>query len=312
MDNYSYEILSLLKDQYLKSVGNKKFQISQSGNDISARQFYLETLEDNLIEPMSEEVKCKYECGSGNELKDKMKALRSSSAMTYNIFGNNPKLALFDNRIGKGIYKIEYEKQFHTLNSFVKGMPANLDVFLYSEENKEAVACEMKMAEWILNKPTGLKEAYLIEKNYIDEISSTTFIPIAKKLVEITNNNGVYLNKLKRYDALQMFKHTIACYNASKSKSYKVNKLTLVNCVWELSSINNLNVSDKTKEKYKKEVAEEKLQFDIFYNTIINNAKHLFKTIGVDFDIKYYSLEDFIKIINLSNEEKAYLKRYIF
>lgn len=127
---------------------------------------------------MSETFKCKYKCGSGNELKYKMRALRSSSAMTYNIFGNNSKLVIVDNRIGKGRYKIEYEKQFHTLNSFVKGMPANIDVFLYSEENKEAVACEMKMAEWILNKPTGLKEAYLIEKNYIDEISSTTFITI--------------------------------------------------------------------------------------------------------------------------------------
>lgn len=37
MNNYSYEILSLLKNQYIKTVGNKKFQISQSGNDISAR-----------------------------------------------------------------------------------------------------------------------------------------------------------------------------------------------------------------------------------------------------------------------------------
>ncbi len=64
--------------------------------------YYFDRLEDNLIAKMSEEDIGDYRRGSGNELDGKMKALYSSSAMTFNVFcnkKNNRKVNIIDNEI---------------------------------------------------------------------------------------------------------------------------------------------------------------------------------------------------------------------
>ena len=47
------------------------------------------------------------------------------------------------------------------MNSNSNGRPANLDAFLYCDYKKEAIACEMKMTEWLFDKPGKLRNAYL-------------------------------------------------------------------------------------------------------------------------------------------------------
>jgi len=139
MDKYTREIMNLLKDNFEQVVGIREFQMCSE-----ARSYYLADLSDNLCKPMEENALKAYGQGSGNEIASgKMNALRSSSALTYNLFDNKPAYVRNnseDLRIGSGVYSVEFEKQYHTLKPAVPGNPANLDAFLYCEETAEAIS----------------------------------------------------------------------------------------------------------------------------------------------------------------------------
>lgn len=91
----------------------------------AAHLYYFKELNANLLHEMSNRVYHYYNEGSGGELKKrirkgvklppKMLALKSSSAMTFNIFGNgdaNGNITILGNEYGLSIgkYKLEYEK----------------------------------------------------------------------------------------------------------------------------------------------------------------------------------------------------------
>lgn len=316
MDSFSFEILSLLKKKFIGSQAYQ-FQVDGNSRNLSPRQFYLKNLNDNLFGCMNDSVKAQYQEGSGNELEDKMKAIRSSSAMTYNIFGNTGTISICgDKNLGKGKYTVEFEKKLHTLNSNSNGRPANLDAFLYCDYKKEAIACEMKMTEWLFDKPGKLRNAYLNPANYDDENAALVFIKAAKSLIDTQNSHTPgfptrekYAGKLHRYDAFQMFKHTLACYNECKRPSTSIKKLTLINCVWEIPC--SLELTETTKEKYEMAVKEEHDQYQLFYSAM-QPLKAVFQSINVDFDICYYSVMDFVNILEISKTHKEYLKRYTF
>lgn len=310
MDNYSYDILSALKEQYIAICGQKAFQIQDGGANISARQFYLKELNDNLIEPMSEKVLHAYSKGSGNELSNKMLALRSSSAMTYNLLGNGFVNFRGDDSIGAGRYEVSFEKQLHTLRKSKGGLPANLDAFLYCKENQEAIACEMKMTEWIFNRPCTLRNAYMMPDNYDNLMAATAFIEAAKNIIDpqVTAVTQ-YVSAFRRYDAFQMIKHALACYNACQEQISSIKKLTLINCVWEFPDINVLKLNNRM--HYKMQLLQEHQEFDVFY-VAIQPIILLFWEAGIVFDIRYYSLSDFMKTMSLSDNTKQYLKRYTF
>ena len=153
MDAFSYEILSLLKSGYLAAGERDDFEVHDIGPSFSARQFYVTRLEGNLIHSMDTQHGEEYRRGSGSELDDKMRALRSSSAMTFNLLGNGPVNVLWNGSWGS--YEVSYEAQLPTR---AIGLPANLDAVLGNKEH--VIACEMKMLEWLLSKPGVLKSAY--------------------------------------------------------------------------------------------------------------------------------------------------------
>ena len=114
MDKYTRELMTLIKENFKDVIGDKNFQ-----NNSDARSFYLVDLVDNICEPMGDKALRAYGQGSGNEIASgKMNALRSSSALTYNLFGNAPA------KIGDKEYSVEFEKQYHTLKPSVPGKPA--------------------------------------------------------------------------------------------------------------------------------------------------------------------------------------------
>ena len=88
MDAFVFDMLSLLKARFEAAGGASRYQVGEAGRDVSARQFYLARLEDNLVRPLSARHRAEYARGSGGELEGKMNALRSSSAMTFNLLGN--------------------------------------------------------------------------------------------------------------------------------------------------------------------------------------------------------------------------------
>lgn len=308
MTEFEFEILSMLKERYKYPVGENSYQVAETGKDVSKRQFYLKELNDNLIEPMSKEVEKQYLSASGNELDDKMKALRSSSAMTYNIFANTDIEIIGDKHINAGIYTVEYEKGLHTLDN---NRPAHLDVLLDCLESGEAIACEMKLAEWIFSKPGKLREAYLDEKNYIDENKNAkVFIQVAQELSynKELDRDRKLAPKFNRYDGFQMFKHALACYNACSKGELKVNRLTIVNCVWEIPEKQRL--SPLTLKRYDELLRRHHDEYQEF-RQIMNPIILLFEQIEVEVDIIYYNLCDFISLLKLPSKSINYLQRYI-
>ena len=313
MDKYSKEILNILKRKYIEVAGERDFQ-----NTSEAREYYLKDLEDNLYLPMSKGAFAAYGQGSGNEISSgKMNALRSSSAMTYNLFWDEVAEIPVgeDNGIGAGVYNVEFEKQYHTLRADVSNRPANLDAFLYCKLSKEAVACEMKMTEWLFNKPGELRDAYLNPDNYIDPEAGNVFVEVAKDLVlyndyeDPETKKETYPGRLPRYDAFQMFKHAVACYTACvKEEPRAIKKLTLVNCVWTFQNPEQLSL--KYQERYLKEEEAEREEFEQFKSEM-EPVKTLFATKGIEFDIKFYTFKEFLKLFTKTEEELKYLVRYM-
>ena len=313
MDKYTKELLDLLKNKYTEVCGEHKFQCTSE-----MRNYYLEKLDDNLYHPMDETALAAYAKGSGSEMDSgKMQALRSSSALTYNLFWDQ--MAELTNPgnscLGAGTYKVEFEKQFHTLKRSVVGNPANLDAFLVCGKTNEAVACEMKMMEWIFNRPGELKAKYLDEKNYIDEEAGEAFVSAAKELIrtedyeDLETEKASYPSITTRYDAFQMLKHAVACYTAIVAEEpRKIEKLTLVNCAWTLSDPALL--SEKSRERYLREERIELEEFEIF-KAAMEPLKALFKTKGVDFDIKFFKFSEFLALFEKTEEEIEYLGRYM-
>lgn len=306
MDKFTYELLSILKSRLNKS--KERYQVLEMRDHVFARQFYFNDLNDNLAEPMLEKSKKEYRNGSGNELDDKMKAVRSSSAMTYNIFRNA------DVTLAGITYDVTYEKQLYTLKRNVSGNPANLDAFLLSKDENECIACEMKMTEWIFNKPSKLKEAYLKKESYQVEESAAIFIGVAENLIASMNDYDTSVTARKeyecylcQYDAFQMFKHTLALYNGCVNGAVKAEKLTLANVVWEVPFASEL--SSLSLKKYETKLENEHREFQVFYEAM-QPIKKTFKELGVEFEISYCSINDFIRKMELNDEVKHYLERY--
>lgn len=319
------EILKLLKVNYLNALTEiKKDSVPFMADVINLLSqdrikephkyfYYLYALNDNLFESMKPKAYQSYCDGSGSELEFKMKALRSSSAMTYNLFGNYDKVNINGNGFfTDGEYRVDYEKKLKTLKY---GGPANLDVLLTKEDGTEIIACEMKMCEWLFNEPGKLKEAYLNQAKYVHPDSANDFIEIAKKLLKKSTS---------QYDAFQIFKHIIGCYNYCR-KNTNITKITLINCVWMLrdpQSIESTDVRHIYEEKMSAEKAEFKSAFD---DELLNKIKVLFKKFNPKFDfnlqfIEFYNFSNMISYPILKDDKnqkhihhKAYIdKRYNF
>jgi len=300
---FEFEVLTILKDQFMKICGNKPFEVNAVGRMAPKEQFYLEKLGDNLIAPFSPSVQNQYNQGGGNEPLKKMRALRSSSAMTFNIFGNDDAKILNENGVYQ-TYKVKFEKQHKTLKASASKAKANLDALLYNPETKQAYACEMKLAEWLFSSPSDLNVKYENIDCYDHQEAAVVFTPIAQTL-------RTQKASFRVYDANQVFKHTLACYNYCKEMqgtNQEITKLTLLNCVWELP---NPKLIDAHQVNYLKRLKEEH-KGSLDFNNLMQPAIPLFKSIGVDFDIQYISLGDFLKKLNLDQAHRDYLKRYTF
>lgn len=310
-----------------------------------------------------------YSRGSGGELIDartpaKMKSIRSSSAMTYNLLGNHQiELIGPSERLSKGLYKVEYEKQLYTLRNNLQ--PANLDAYLYQEAADEAIFCEMKMMEWIFNPPNGLKEAYLDLKNYFgfdteakESISHTAFINMIHMLKKemptyletvkyepmmaagkpVLNRNGKprkvgikgEVHRFFRYDAWQMYKHTLGIYNMTSQKTKNeivsltrksavqtkqtvkmlpnLKKVTLVNVVFEPGR--NLFMGE-LKDYYEALLEKEHKDFETFRDCLHKSGviDAFREDCGIDFDVLYMSAREFSDCFAVG-ERRAYLERY--
>lgn len=265
----------------------------------------------NLYENMIDLHKIEYGGGSGGELHEtdskpaKMAAIRSSSAMTFNILGNTDIVLKEENALNHsaGKYYITYEKQHETIDNGKKQQPANLDAMLVSEDGEELIFCEMKMLEWFSKNSGELKLAYKTEKNYIHPELAPQFLKAIDVLESIPEDN----NYFEYYDVWQMFKHTLAIHNYMQEKGWdNVKKVSLVNVVFEPDeSI----FEDKELLAYRQQREKEHAGFNQF--VIALGKAGLIRDTG-KFEVKYLSARQFMDCFQMTNKKREYLKRYTF
>lgn len=301
MDTFSYDILSLTKSGYLTAGGVDDFEARDAGPSVSARQFYVRRLEDNLIHSMDARHIEEYRCGSGSELDDKMRALRSSSAMTFNLIGNGPVNVLWGG--SRESYEVSYEVQLPTRAS---GLPANLDAVLINKEH--VIACEMKMLEWLLGKPGALKSTYRRRETYRDARTANAFLKLADALFD---ENGLPL--LARYDAAQMFKHAFALYNSCAEGRWPTQHCVyLVNVVHEMGESALRQLPPLSRDHYEKALAKEHRGAQRFVEAANKTLAPLFETLGFAFTTVYAPVSGFISMLELDDAMRSTLRtRYL-
>ena len=300
VDRFQYELLKRVKEKYEGAGGHAEYECEQSGPEKSARQFYVRNLRDNFVRSMDSCHEEQYRRGSGRELDDKMRALRSSSAMTFNLIGN--KYCVIDeNDLGlpHGRYSVEYEHQVPTLK-IMGGAPANIDAWLESDcAGGVVIACELKMMEWLTSNPSLLKDKYFDSANYSHGVGDV-FAGLAEKLK---------LERFLRYDWAQMFKHTVAVMNEMLDRrcGERINTLVLLNVVWEpiRPTINQTMV-----ERYCEKLSQEHGEF-VRFKEIMEPVEALFMDLcDVDFRIEYRNAFEFAHMIQRDDAEWHKLDRY--
>lgn len=311
----------MLKDILLLELKNKLIALGSitsndflSLNSASSHFYYLDNYEKNLITKIDQVHTDEYTSGGGHELIDKatpakMKALRSSSALTFNLIGNKTlKVKTTQYGIKSGNYNVQFEKKLKTL----KGTsPATLDAYLISDDKLDCVFCEMKMFEWLSTHKSSISDSYLKSNMYYDQ---GAFIVFKDYFLTLQQSN-----KHIRYDAPQMLKHTLGIFNAileakndPKNELHNIKKVVLLNCVWELSDKTILaKYHVKYKTEYENMLNAEHKEYKLFessFQLIID----LFKSkLGLDFELHYVTHKEFIDLLDKSQSELKYLSRYL-
>lgn len=305
---------------------------------------YYRTYRENLFEEMEQQHIDEYGGGSGGEMRDKkfpakMSSIRSSSAMTFNLLGNRTAI-IKRNPYGftEGIYSVAYEKKMPTL---LGRNPANLDAYLCLKGKTgktEAIFCEMKMMEWIINTPGYLNKAYKNEDNYFakhmpnGQTSTGVFlkaISMLEQVMPVHEITGVH--SFQHYDAWQMFKHTLGIYNmtsrhtleamrdkymnASEVDVYEMrnrfDKVTLLNVVFEPPI--EVIKEEKSREKLIAYKDSEHEDFELKFKRILieSGVQRLFMDdCGFEFNIMYMTAKEFMMMFDMTEDRWKYLSRY--
>ncbi len=313
-DKVTKELLERFPIEKAKQYHNSKYS------------FYYEDYNDNLFCALGDDALAAYKNGSGGETKEtvkekngvvwteppKMASIVSSSAMTFNLLGNETIVIPEDYTIPStneslphvipaGTYTVRYEKQFFTVN---KGSnPANLDAFLYCKATNTAIFCEMKTLEW-LGEPGTLKDSYLDENSYFksaheqigcDEKAFSIFeklidqMTASRKPDPNKKDHDILVSMFDVYDAWQMLKHTLAIYNYTSAvtkesvNNFKKGNIQsiagLFNNIFLLNVVNEVPeewIADtKTRTKYIERLDKERSQAHMFISIMMDHKNGL-------------------------------------
>jgi len=172
------------------------------------RNAYLTSLSENLRQQLSDGAQRDFERGRAGELRDrgirpaKMNALRSSAALSVNVFdywrSHDPAPLRQALDLREKITRISFEEHFST---GLKASPPNVDVLLTLEGN-DYVAIESKFTEWLTPRDRTLDAKYFPSGN---ELWTLQDLPNCQALA----TNYRELGPFKHLDAPQLLKHAL-------------------------------------------------------------------------------------------------------
>lgn len=298
----------ILKERFTEIAGDCAFGGCESA---SQAPYYLADLQDNLVEPMDARHSAAYGGGSGNELDSKMKALRSSSALTFNTFGNGPAIFNAEGLLPQGTYKVSYEYQLPTLSH--NPNPANLDARLVRDDDGCVAYFEFKMLEWLTSQPGRLRPAYFDLENYlIPRADAKLFAEVFLRLSDCAplaaaGTDSPLKCRFSRYDAFQMTKHLLAIYTAVVQGKESHGKVILVNCVWDLIHPERLG---EYEARYRRLRICEKEEYGEFAKAT-EPLCELFRNRGIDFQMGFITHQSLLNQMDISPDKREKLARYL-
>ncbi len=266
--------------------------------------YYLQDMGDNLIEPMYDRVRRSYQAGAGRELDKDMRALHSSAAMTYNLFGNGPAY-LFDGEpydIMRRAYTVTYEKQLTALNPIAK---AHLDACL--SRRGELILFEMKMTEWLANSHDPLPASYLSSEKKYPDWDLFVGLKMTRDLFHTEAGEKGYAPRAKHLDTAQLFKHVYAIYNALfyTGELPLTERVKLCLCVWTISKP---SFFDDPAQYNLYATAEKELreEFEAF-RARLGDLIGMMEDRGVWFDVELLTVRELISRMHKNDQLKRYL-----
>ena len=266
--------------------------------------YYLQDLGDNLIEPMYDRVRRSYQAGAGRELDKDMRALHSSAAMTYNLFGNGPAY-LFDGEpydIMRRAYTVTYEKQLTALNPIAK---AHLDACL--SRRGELILFEMKMTEGLANSHDPLPASYLSSEKKYPDWDLFVGLKMTRDLFHTEAGEKGYAPRAKHLDTAQLFKHVYAIYNALfyTGELPLTERVKLCLCVWTISKP---SFFDDPAQYNLYATAEKELreEFEAF-RARLGDLIGMMEDRGVWFDVELLTVRELISRMHKNDQLKRYL-----
>jgi len=279
--------------------------------------YYLDELKDNLEHPMKDAAKNAYGSGSGNELRDKMCALHSSSALTFNLFGNDA-VQLHPNKhnLTPGAYQVEYEKKLPALYG-----KANLDACLSSEN--ELLLFEMKMKEWLFDRKSTVSVRYQSEEgrfrdkafyNAWHTAAKDVAVDNAKKTVTESGKKAeppLYIPKMQYVDVYQLMKHILGIYKGlfCTDELPKKKKVTLVLGVWTIEDADFFGTDAKAVKIYDAyQICEKEMrkEFAAFHDALAPIVQQ-FANRHVQFDVRLLTVCEIISALHAENRLQRYL-----
>lgn len=289
--------------------------------------FYFKVLEDNLTEPMNDRVRRCYENGFGNERGKKMRALHSSSAMAFNLFGNGlVHIKPNTYALTPGLYPVEYEKQLHVLSPVSL---AHIDVCLSCAD--ELLFFEMKMTEWLRDTMSRVEKSYADRKKFPDNDVYDAWHRAAQTLAaEKGDTEDLYVPKARHIDVYQALKHILGIY---RELFYtrglpRVKKATLILGIWtvEPSAFSSYRAFSHTKEADSRSGADEEGRaFDAAYQAYEQTMRdefaafhaaaeemiRLFAALGIEFDVRLLTVREILSCLEKAPAEMVQLRRYL-
>lgn len=279
--------------------------------------YYLEELKDNLEHSIGDAAQHAYGSGSGNELRVKMRALHSSSALTFNLFGNDAvKLYPNEHNLTPGEYQVEYEKKLPALYG-----KANLDACLSSEN--ELLLFEMKMKEWLFDRKSSVSIRYQSEEKRFPDRAFYDAWHTAAKDVAVDNakktvtesgkkaDSPLYIPKMQYVDVYQLMKHILGIYKGMFCSCVlpEKKKVTLVLGVWTIEDADFFGTDAKAVKIYdayqtcEKEMRQEFAAFHTAIAPIIQEfaAQH------IQFDVRLLTVREIISALHAENRLQRYL-----
>lgn len=227
---------------------------------------YFDSFLDNVYGgKMDQKFQKMFDNGSGNELHSKAEAIHSSSMLAYNFFHCISQEHPFRLK-GVKYTKVYFEVQMKTLIN--SNRPANMDVVLLDEENKNIIFIESKFTEYLETKDWRLSDKYTEDNAFNKGIDWKSIIEGFK----ISINGYRYKEGIKQLTT-HLFGIANLCDCEAREWFNEHNKFSIDESLNNYSSVKFINlIFEPQKDVFKKEYESYKCYQSLF-KTVQNVIK---------------------------------------